>query len=341
MSARSLMCVYAGLTMLAACSTSYYAQFPPLAADVQGTRVERPQFSIVVPRDFVLREMPGDGGHLNAFEQPPDNGEHRLYRTLVVAPVAGMAEDDPERMAERAYALLAKRHEGDSLQVRQTGRARLADRDCWFLQGRIAGASAGWFFEVLEFLVPGDPQSLVVSFLIPEGQLEASRAGFVATAATLQTKLAMPKDGAAGALVWHDGDRLGLRLPAVWQRQADGEGALAVFTQASGARCDLSTATAKTAVGFDLDNLARGYVGDQGKEWPGLRLLSLERRAIDGRTSLRVRAAFQDGDGTVVVDDTFVTDGKRIDRLLFRVPHGEYVGQRSAIERAVASLRWK
>ena len=141
MSARLVMCVYAGLTMLAACSTSYYAQFPPLAADVQGTRVERPQFSIVVPRDFELRDMPGDGGHLNAFEQPPDNGEHRLYRTLVVAPVAAMSDDDPERMAERAYALLAKRHEGDSLVVRQTGRARLADRDCWFLQGRVAGPS--------------------------------------------------------------------------------------------------------------------------------------------------------------------------------------------------------
>lgn len=337
MSPRSLACGYAALALLAACSTSFYAQFPPLAGDGSGTRVERPTFSIVVPRGFELRGE--DPGALSMFESPPDNGQYRLFRTLAVVPAAAMVEDDADLMAERAYALLAKGHEGDSLEVRETGRVRLADRDCWFLRGRIAGPSASWFFEVLEYLVPGDPQSLVVAFAMPEGQLEASRAGFAAVAATLQTKLAKPREGAAGVLTWHDSDRLGVRLPAVWQRQTDGEGALAVFTQADGARCDVSTAT--STAGYDLEGLALGYVGDQAKKWAGLRLLSLERRAFDGRSALRVRSAFQDEDGTVVVDDTFVTDGKRLDRLLFRVPHADYVAQRAAIDRAVASLRWK
>ena len=322
---------------LASCSTSYYAQFPPLAADGQGTRIERPTFSIVVPPDFEVRGK--DPEALTAVEQPPANGKHRLFRTVSVVPAASMVEDDADRMAERAYALLAKGHEGDSLEVRETGRAQLAGRDCWFLRGRIAGAAFGWFYEVLEYLVPGDPHSLVVAFAIPDGQFDSSRAGFVATAATLQTSLAMPKDGPAGALTWHDGNRLGVRLPAAWQRQADSEGALAVFTQSDGARCDVSTAT--SATGYDLQQLALGYLGDKSKQWPALRLLSLERRALDGRSSLRVRAAFQDADGTVLVDDTFVTDGKRMDRLLFRVPHASYVQQRAAIDRAAGSLRWK
>src|SRR5262245_56143845 len=92
------------LVLLAACSSPKYAQFEPMPADGRGERVARPTFSIVVPERWQLRD--GEAGALSAFEDPPNNGANRLYRTLAVTPVASVAGDDPEQLAASSLQAL-------------------------------------------------------------------------------------------------------------------------------------------------------------------------------------------------------------------------------------------
>lgn len=322
---------------VAGCAAPYYATFAPLPATGEGTRVERDGFSLVVPAGWQLREG-GDGVLLAAFEAPPANGRYQLYRRLAVASAPAVAAADDAAMAAAATALLRARR--PDLEVRATGRTTVADREAWWLRGRVPGGAAGWFLETLDVLVPGDRGSLVVGFEIPEGQLDASRDGFLATAATLRTTLAAPAATAVAELAWFDRDRIGVRLPATWQRAADPGEALAVFELAgSDGRCDLTTAT--SAEGYQLDPLVEGYLRDQAPKWAGLRIQSVERARRSGHDSLRFRATFLADGETIVVDDTFVLVGNRMDRLLFRVPFADYAAQRMVIERAVASLQWR
>src|SRR5262245_53463973 len=102
------------LVVLAACSSPYYAQFEPMPVDGRGERVARPTFSIVVPERWQLRDS--DTGALSAFEDPPGNGANRLYRTLAVTPVAGVAGDDPEQLAASSLQALQQRHARDGLE---------------------------------------------------------------------------------------------------------------------------------------------------------------------------------------------------------------------------------
>lgn len=320
----------------AGCAAPTYATFPPLPATGGGTRVERDRFSLVVPDGWQLRER--DGSLLSAFESPPANGRFKLYRTLDVATAPAVEPADDEAMATAAAALLRARRPG--AEVAETGRTRLDGREAYWLRGRQSDGAADWIFDVFDVLVPGDAASLVVSFAIPEGQLAASREGFLATAATLLPKSSPERASEFGELAWFDGDRLGLRLPSAWRRATDPGEALAVFELAgSDARCDLTTSTA--TAGYQLDPLVAGWLRDQAPKWAGLRQLSVERARRGGRDSLRFRGAFLADNETIVVDDTFVLAGNRMDRLLFRVPFADYPAQQAAIERAVASLRWR
>lgn len=320
----------------AGCAAPTYATFAPLPASGEGTRVERDRFSLVVPSGWTLRER--DGSLLSAFETPPANGRFRLYRTLDVATAPAVDAADDEAMAAAASTLLRAQRAG--AEIAETGTTRLDGRAAYWLRGRMSGGAADWILEVLDVLVPGDDGSLVISFTIPDGQLPASRDGFFATAATLQPKSSPGTGAALGELAWFDGNRLGVRLPPAWQRAADPGEALAVYALAgSDGRCDLTTSTA--AAGFQLDPLVAGWLRDQAPKWAGLRQLSVERVRRGGHDSLRFRGAFLADGETVVVDDTFVLAGNRMDRLLFRVPFADYPAQRTAIERAVASLRWR
>lgn len=332
----------------AACAAPYYAQFAPLPDAVRGARVVREAFSIVVPDGFRQRDE-AESAAVRAFEEPPANGEHRLFRRLDVDLVAPMELADGEAMAQQALALLRQARIADGLEEQETGAVTLAGRDSWFLRGRVRGPSAGWRLEVLDFLVPGATHSVRVQCTIPDGQLAASRAGFLAIAATLQTTLAAPSE-AVGAQHTFDGGRLSLRLPATWTRADDeaavaaANGTLATFVrEPAGARCDLSAVTIAGAVSGAawLDQLRAGYLEDRGAEWPGLQVLAVERRQLGPRTLLRLRSAYRDGGETVVVDDSYAVEGTRVDRLLFRTTGADYRADRAGFDRAVASLRWR
>lgn len=333
---RACCCVVASWLVAAGCAAPTYATFPPLAATGGGTRVDCDRFSLVVPDGWQLRDR--DGASLSAFESPPANGRFKLYRTLDVATAPAVEAADDDTMAASASALLRARRA--DAEIGETGRTRLDGRDAYWLHGRTSGGAADLVLEVLDVLLPGDDGSLVISFAIPDGQLAASRDGFFATAATLLPKSAPGSGSALGDLAWFDGNRLGVRLPPAWQRAADPGDALAVYGLAgSDARCDLTTAT--LATGFQLDPLVAGWLRDQAPKWAGLRQLSVERARRGGHDSLRFRGAFLADGETVVVDDTFVLAGNRMDRLLFRVPFADFPAQQAAIERAVASMRWR
>jgi hypothetical protein len=322
--------------LLAACSSPYYAQFEAMPADGRGERVERPTFSIVVPERWQLRA--GDAAALSAFEDPPANGQNRLFRTLAVTPAAAVAGDDPEQLVAASLQVLQQRHARDGLEVRETGSAELADRDCAFLRGRIDGPAAGWSLEILEYLVPGDGGSLLVAFSVPEGQMGTSQQGFAATAATLHTSLQAPKDP-AGPMRWLDGQRFYVRLPEDWQQQ-EAAGFVATFALGgSSARCEVSTVVA--AAGHDLDRIARSYAQEHAAAQPDLRILAVERTQRAGHQWLRIRSAWRDQGGTAITDDVFATSGDRLDRMTFAMSCDDYRAHRALLDRSGASMRWR
>lgn len=321
----------------AACAAPTYGVFEPLRADAPSLRVERPEFSILVPRSFTS-VVTGDRGLL-ARETPPPNGGHLVYRVLDVSVADGVDTEEPAAMERIALESLRARRKDDELTVRDSGATTLGGRDAFFVQGTCSAGAADLRLDVLDFFVPGSSKSLVVQCAIPEGQLAMSRDGFLAIANSLQTKLA-PPGAAAGELRWFDGDRVGLRLPEAWQRQPDEEGALAVFVHdPSGARCDLVTKALDGAV--ELDRVAANYVAEKRGEWSRLRVLSTQRGTHDGRDVLRLRAAYQDGGDTIFVDDTFAVTAGRLDRLLFRVAAADLGSVRAAIDKGAGSLRWQ
>jgi len=326
------------VTLAAGCAVPRYAQFEPLRADAPSRRVERPAFSILVPSSF-SSVVERDDGTLIARETPPANGENRVYRLVDVRTAPGVDGDEAAALQSVGLAALRSLRAKDDFVESEHGSATIAGRAAFFVQGACSAGAADLRFDVLDFFVPGSPKSLVVQCAIPEGQLAASRAGFVAIANSLQTHLA-PPGAAAGELRWFDDDRVGLRLRPEWQRQADDEGALAVFVHsACGARCDLVTKATDAPV--DLDRVAQNWVGEKIADWPCLTVLSMQRARRGDRDVLRVRAAYRDGGETVVVDDTYAVTQDRLDRLLFRVPLFDYHAERAAIDGAAASLRWK
>lgn len=319
------------------CATPWYGQFEPLRADSPTKRIERPEFSILVPAGFSVVER--DDGTLLARETPPPNGRYRVYRILDIGFADGVATDEPDSMQSAALDRLRSLRENDRLVVADAGAMTVAGRDAFWLHGTCGAGAADLTFDVLDFFVPGSPKSIVVQCSIPEGQLAASHDGFVALVNSLQTTLG-PPGAAAGALRWFDGDRIGLRLPDGWQPVTDEAGALAVFVhEPSGARCDLVTKITDAAV--DLDRVAANWVAENSAEWPVLSVLSQQRFVRDGRDVLRLRGAYRDGGDTIAVDDTYAVTRDRLDRLLFRIPLADYRSQRVAIDQVVRSLRWR
>lgn len=335
---RAMKCVaLAFASFAAACALPWYATFEPLRADATMRRVERPRFSLLVPG--VGEEVARDDGGLTVRETPPANGRNRVLRTLAVDVAPGLDTDEPEAVQRAALDELRARRKRDDLAETENGAATIAGRAAFWLRGTCSARAADLRIDVLDYFVPGSPQSLVVQCAMPEGQLEASRDGFLAIVSSLQTKLD-PPGAANGTLRWFDGDRVALRLPEAWKPQPDEAGALAVFVhEPSGARCDLVTAASDGPV--DLDRVAANYVAEKSGEWPRLRVLSMQRGVRDGRDVLRLCAAYQDGGDTIVVDDTFAVAAGRLDRLLFRVAAADFGAVRAAIDKAARSLRWQ
>lgn len=336
MNARPTASLAVAAALLAACAQPYYALFPPLPADVHGERVACARFSLLIPTEFRVAEDHAES--LIATESAPANGQNRVHRRIRAVPVPAIPADDEEALATAGLATLEARYAGDALEVSATGRSERLGRMCPWLRGTIAPSSYDLRLDLFAVLVPGEPQSLLVEFVTPAGQMSAADPGYASVLASLQTDLAAP--GFGGELLWFDGDRFGVRLGDDWQRQADAEGGLAVFTSTDGeARCDVTTAT--RSGGYDLDRLAHGWAGDQAAQWPDLRLASIERGTRAGRSFARFRGAFHDDQGTVFVDDIYIVRGDCLDRVLFRVPHANQERLRAGLERAVRSLRWR
>lgn len=321
----------------ASCATPWYGRFAPLRADSPMRRVDRPEFSILVPDASSVSER--DDGGVIARETPPPNGEHLVYRIVEVTLAPGVADDEPASMQRTALEHLRTLPQRDDFVVTDTSATTIAGRAAFVLHGVCGAGAADLRFDVLDFFVPGWPKSLVVRCSIPEGQLAASRDGFVAIVNSLQTKLGPPGAG-DGEMQWFDGERIALRLPEAWQRQPDEAGALAVFVhEPSGARCDLVTKS--TAAPVDLDRVAANWRTEQSVEWPSLAVVSTERSQRAGRDVLHLRGVYRDGGETIVVDDTYAVTRERLDRLLFRMPLADYRGEREALDKAVRSLRWQ
>lgn len=321
---------------LAACAAPpLYSVFPPAVPGSEAQRVERGTFSIVPPVGWEVQDADA-ATSLRAREVPPPDGQHRLFRILTVEPAAAARGDEPEAIAAAALAALRARHATDDLEVREHGAVRLGDRDCVYQVGRMRGPAAEWWFEVLEYHVPGAESSLVVSFLVPDGQLALSRKALAETAATLRTQLRAPV-ALGGEMVWLDDHHLGLVLPGDWRAADATGGPLAVFTRDGGeAQCDIVAETRDQ--GFDLDRLLAGYEADHANR-AGFTLLGTQRRQVGERPAVRFLAAYRDEAGTVVVDDLFVAQGNKLYRVQFRVPQDEFAAVRKAIERAVGSVR--
>ncbi|MBZ0152850.1 MAG: hypothetical protein K8J09_15090, partial [Planctomycetes bacterium] len=130
------------LLLLVACATPEFAQFSPLPATIVGHRETRPLWSLVVPDGWQVRNS--DADVLHAFEAPPKNGRHLVYRTLHVATAAAVAADDDGGLGEAAQRLLIERRANDEFVVQERGTARLGGRDAWFVRGTMRGPSAGW-----------------------------------------------------------------------------------------------------------------------------------------------------------------------------------------------------
>lgn len=312
-------------------SNSTYAIYAPAEVGAEANRIARSDFSIVPPRGWELVSAE-DSARIKLREQPPGNGRHLLFRILEVELVPAVADHDGQ-------ALLRQRHAKDDLEVRGTGVAQLAGRDSQFLVGRKRGPAADLFFEVLDYYVPGKDHGLVVSFLVPDGQLAASQSALEQTAATLRTSLGMP-GGVLGAMQWHADHQLGLRLPAEWEAQTDTQGALAMYLSLDGsARCDLLAQT--FANGCDLDRLFAGYEQDRTQLWGKVAVMQTEWRRVGNLRALRFVCVYQDADGPIVCDDLFVANGNTMYNVLFRAPQGEYSTMRAAIGNSLASVQVK
>lgn len=324
--------------LLGSCASgSFYAVFPPATPGTESQRSAKGVFSLVGPSGWE-RLDDVDGPHLRWREAPPPNGQYRLYRFCSVEVAPGVNEDEPATMAANAVQVLRERHAKDDLEVRQTGSVQIGDRTATFLVGRHRGHAAGFFHEVLEYHVPGAEQSLVVAFSVPDGQLEASRAGFEQIAATLRTTLGQPQPGSAGRLVWFDDHHIGVRLPGDWEAQEDRQGALGVYIHAAGsARCDVTAET--LANGVDLGSLQAGYETDQAAKLTDLVLIGVQQRRIGDLAALRFQSAYRDAGDTILCDDLFVAKGSRIYRVLFRVPEPEFAAVRSTIAQILDSVR--
>ncbi len=312
-------------------SNSTYAIYAPAEVGPEASRIERSNFSIVPPRGW---EVVGseDNTRIKLREQPPDNGRHLLYRILEVELVPAVADNDGQN-------LLRQRHAQDDLEVRGAGVTQLAGRDSQFLVGRKRGPAADLFFEVLDYYVPGKDHGLVVTFLLPDGQLAASQSALEQTAATLRTSLGMP-GGVLGAMLWHADHHLGLRLPADWEAQTDAQGALAMYLSQDGsARCDLLAQT--FANGCDLDRLFAGYEQDRTQLWGEVSVLQTEWRRVGNLRALRFVCIYQDADGPIVCNDLFVANGNTMYNVLFRTPQGDYATVRAAIGNSLASVQVK
>ncbi|MCA8974727.1 MAG: hypothetical protein KDC98_08390 [Planctomycetes bacterium] len=339
--------------VVAGCAAPEFARFGPMQPGGERDRVERRGFSIAVPQGFELRHG-DDATALDAFENPPDNGRYRVYRTLKVQPVAAVVAGDVGAMSAAALAALQRFRASDGLEVLETGRAELAGREGWFLRGTIAGPAAGWRLDVLDYYVPAATTGFVVAFTGPEGQLAACREACAATAASLRaaavpvaTPVPEPVPGStpdpvAASLTWFDGNRIALQLPGGWLRLPQAEGLIASLRLEGGrSSCTLTHET--LAGDLTLERFARDRIAEHAAKWADLRLLLIDRQSRSGRTALRVCAACRDTNGgdTIVIDDTFVVGGGSCDRLTLRCPLVEYQGNRAAIEQLVASLRWQ
>lgn len=326
----------AALLFAACAAESYYAVFPPAVPGDEAQRTAGDGFSLVLPQHFESQSTGGSGA-FRFRETPPPNGQNRLFRVISVEPVAAATDDDPAAIAEQGLALLRAHWAADDLEVRETGSAKLADRDCPLLVGRVRGPAAGWFFDLLAYYVPGDPHGLVVWFQIPEGQLAASREAFAKCAASLQTTLGMPKPGPAGPMRWHDEHHLGLRLPADWTVLPDAPGSLAAYSSADGnVRCDL---VRETVTAPDLDAVQRGYERERGANFRDLAIVGTQWRQLAGQRALRVVSAYRDVGDTLVVDDLLLLRGTTLYRVVFRAAQADFGAARPAIERAIASAR--
>lgn len=324
------------LLLLVACATPEFAQFSPLPATIVGHRETRPMWSLVVPDGWQVRN--GDADVLHAFETPPKNGRYLLYRTLRVTAAAAVTAEDEAGLGEAAQRLLVEHHADDGLVVQERGTARLGERDAWFVRGTIRGPAAGWTLDVLDYCVPGTPVSLVISFTAPAPQLAASRAGFAAIAATLETSLGAPRL-TGGDVQRLDGGRLTLRLPAAWQRLDDGAGngaELARFRRGD-ADCDVSTRLGDAPA---LDQFAAA-AAEAPSEARDFRLLSIDRSPRGGHRAVRVRSAWRTAAGTVIADDTAVLAGAHLDVVRCRMPAADFAELAPEIDRALTSLRWQ
>lgn len=318
-------------------SGSYYAAFPPAVPAAEAQRATKGPFSLVGPAGWDRLDAT-DEPALRWRETPPTNGQYLLYRFCSVDAAPAMAEDEPAAMAANGVQVLRERHAEQDLEVRQTGSVQLGDRTATFLVGRHRGTAAGWFHEVLEYHVPGAEQSLVLAFSVPDGQLKASRAAFEQIAATLRTTIGLPQPGAAGRWLWLDDHHIGVRLPGDWEAQEDRQGALGVYIHAAGsARCDVTAET--LANGVDLGSLQAGYETDQSARLPDLVLTGVQQRRVGGLAAVRFQSAYRDAGDTIVCDDLFVAKGKRVYRVLFRVPEPEFAALRGTITQILDSVR--
>lgn len=324
-------------SVLTACASSpYYAVFPPAEPGQEAQRVHRATFSIVPPAGWATPEDPSSDS-LRAQEDPPPHGQYRLFRILTVDPIAAATGDEPETLVANALDSLRARHATDDLDIHEKGTVRLCDRDCPYFVGRMRGPAEGWWFQVLEYYVPGADGSLAVSFLVPDGQLALSRKAMEATASTLRTT-SPPPTAIEGEVRWLDDHHFGLRLPGNWEAIDDLQGALAVYLQKDGgAQCDVVAETSQT--GYDLDRLRQSYASDRAAELPGFTMIDTQQRRVGGRPAVRFLASYRDGDRTIVVDDTFVTQGNKLYRVQFRMPKDELPAIRRTLDQAVGSVR--
>ncbi|MBL8724923.1 MAG: hypothetical protein JNK49_12815 [Planctomycetes bacterium] len=322
------------LLALGACAVPKYAQFAPLPADVPTMRIERAGFSILVPQHW--REFgPSGSDALHFVEDAPANGRIRAYRSLAVYPGPTVAGDDLNAWLAAGTAALCELRARDGLAVAEWGVALLAGRPSAFVRGTVAPSSEDVVLETRVYLVPTASRSLVVEFQVPEGQLAAAEPGIAAMVQSLATSLPPPPFAAEPQ--WFDGGRFGVVVPDGCQVVA-GAG-LATLLFASGGQCHVSTAT--RAAGWDLAAAARAEVAEHAAAWLDWRVVRTDRGTRQGHAMLRLQGVYRGPQGPVVVDLGLYAAGERLDRVLCEVPLSAWTEARPAVERAVASVRWR
>lgn len=321
--------------LVAACEGPKYAQFEPLGNDVATQRVQRERFSMLVPTGWAQND---DAASLVVKETPPDNGRIRAYRAVSVQRVDAVAGDDRESIRRAAFAWLHERYRDEGLVVTGTGTRELAGRECMWLEGSIFRSSIDLRFDLLACLVPGRDASLWLECTTPEGQFEAARSGFAVVVDSVETDVLPPRG--TGPIEWFAGGKTGLRPDEEWTVQRDVDGCAAVLTAAGTSLRGEVRVTTSTQP-FELDRLVADYATQQEAEWKELQIASIERGERDGRRFARVRAAFRSGSKVLVVDETLVPSGARLDRVRFVASRAEWAQLGPAVERAASSLRWR